>query len=110
MDITNRDAFAIREFCARYGICRDTFYAEVRRGRLRALKLGKKTIVLKADAEGWAKSLPALELAPGDMSRNSSSTHLVRCPAKEMPGRVDARRRQKEIPNDFLQRAPEGVN
>jgi hypothetical protein len=27
MDITNRDAFAIREFCARYGICRDTFYA-----------------------------------------------------------------------------------
>ena len=47
-----------------YGICRDTFYAEVRRGRLRALKLGKKTIVLKTDAEGWAKSLPALELAP----------------------------------------------
>jgi hypothetical protein len=41
------------------------------------------------------------------MSRNSSSTHLVRCPAKEMPGRVDARRRQKEIPNDFLQPAPE---
>jgi excisionase family DNA binding protein len=64
MDITNREAFAVREFCARYGICRDTFYEEVRRGRLRALKLGKKTIVLKTDAEGWAKSLPALELAP----------------------------------------------
>jgi excisionase family DNA binding protein len=60
MDITNRDAFAIREFCARYGICRDTFYAEVRRGRLRALKLGKKTLVLRADAEVWAASLPEL--------------------------------------------------
>lgn len=54
MDITNREAFAVREFCARYGICRDTFYEEVRRGRLRALKLGKKTIVLKVDAESWA--------------------------------------------------------
>jgi excisionase family DNA binding protein len=60
MDITKRDAFAIREFCARYGICRDTFYAEVRRGRLRALKLGKKTLVLRADAEVWAASLPEL--------------------------------------------------
>jgi excisionase family DNA binding protein len=60
MDITNREAFAVREFCARYGICRDTFYEEVRRGRLRALKLGKKTIVLKVDAESWAKSLPEL--------------------------------------------------
>jgi hypothetical protein len=47
MDITDREAFAVREFCVRYGICRDTFYAEVRRGRLRALKLGKKTIVPK---------------------------------------------------------------
>jgi hypothetical protein len=60
MDITNREAFAVREFCARYGICRDTFYEEVRRGR--TLKLGKKTIVLKVDAESWAKSLPALQL------------------------------------------------
>jgi hypothetical protein len=64
MDITNREAFAIRQFCARYGICRDTFYAEVRRGRLRALKVGKKTIVLKVDADSSAKSLPALELVP----------------------------------------------
>jgi hypothetical protein len=32
----------------------------VRRGRLRALKVGKKTLVLKSDAESWAKSLPEL--------------------------------------------------
>jgi hypothetical protein len=30
MDITDREAFAVREFCVRYGICRDTFYAEVK--------------------------------------------------------------------------------
>jgi excisionase family DNA binding protein len=63
MDATNREAFAVREFCSLYGICRDTFYSEVKRGRLRALKLGKKTIVLRADAESWAASLPALDLA-----------------------------------------------
>jgi excisionase family DNA binding protein len=60
MDFSTREAFAVREFCDRYGICRDTFYAEVKRGRLRALKLGKKTLVLKSDAESWAKSLPEL--------------------------------------------------
>jgi excisionase family DNA binding protein len=60
MDFSTREAFAVREFCDRYGISRDTFYAEVRRGRLRALKLGKKTLVLKSDAESWAQSLPEL--------------------------------------------------
>jgi hypothetical protein len=62
MDALNKEAFAVREFCDRYGICRATFYAEVKRGRLRALKLGQKTIILKADAESWAKSLPTLDL------------------------------------------------
>jgi excisionase family DNA binding protein len=44
MDFSTREAFAVREFCKRFGICRDTFYSEVKRGRLRALKLGKKDI------------------------------------------------------------------
>jgi predicted DNA-binding transcriptional regulator AlpA len=60
---TNREAFAVREFCARYGICRATFYSELHRGRLRAVKLGAKTVVLKADAETWVASLPSLDLA-----------------------------------------------
>jgi excisionase family DNA binding protein len=55
-----KEAFTVRELCARYGICRATFYAEVKRGRLRAIKLGKKTIVMRADAEVWAASLPEL--------------------------------------------------
>ena len=62
MDTNNREAFAVREFCARYGICRDTFYSEVRRGRLRAVKVGKRTLVLKAEADTWAAGLPNLEL------------------------------------------------
>jgi hypothetical protein len=61
-DLSRREAFAVAEFCGRYGICRETFYQEVRRGRLRALKLGAKTIVLKADADAWVATMPPLEL------------------------------------------------
>jgi len=63
MDFSTREAFAVREFCARYGICRQTFYDEIKRGRIKARKLGKKTIVLKSDAEAWRDSLPPLKLA-----------------------------------------------
>jgi excisionase family DNA binding protein len=63
MDTDRREAFAVREFCARYGICRQTFYDELHRGRLRAVKLGKKTIVLRSDAEAWESSLPKLDFA-----------------------------------------------
>src|SRR6478736_1897556 len=48
MDPTSREMFAVREFCARYDICRQTFYDELHRGRLVARKLGKKTVVLRA--------------------------------------------------------------
>jgi excisionase family DNA binding protein len=58
-----KEAFAVKEICRAYGISRETVYNEIRRGRLRALKLGKKTIVLKSDAEAWRNSLPPLKLA-----------------------------------------------
>ena len=63
MDST-REAFGVREFCARYGICRQTFYDELKRGHIKAKKLGKKTVILRSDAEAWAASLPALNLKP----------------------------------------------
>jgi excisionase family DNA binding protein len=58
----SKAALTVREFCALYGICRDTFYREVRCRRLRAVKLGTKTLVLNPDADAWAASLPALKL------------------------------------------------
>jgi hypothetical protein len=58
-----REAFSVREFCALYGICRQSFYDEIHRGRLKAVKLGAKTIVLKADADSWAASLPVIKLS-----------------------------------------------
>ena len=56
-------AFTIQEFCDAYRLCRESAYRQIRAGKLRALKIGRKTLILRADAEAWAAALP--ELRPG---------------------------------------------
>jgi hypothetical protein len=55
-----RMAITIEEFCRRYGICRETAYAESRRGKLRIRKLGRRSIITLADERAWRESLPPL--------------------------------------------------
>lgn len=54
-------AFTPLEFFETYRVKRTKFYAEIKAGRLRAVKSGGKTLILRADAARWAASLPALE-------------------------------------------------
>jgi len=56
---TQKAAFTVNEFCVRFGICRSLFYAEVRAGRLKTRKAGRRTLVLRRDADAWAEALPA---------------------------------------------------
>jgi excisionase family DNA binding protein len=56
----NPPALTLRDFCDAYRVCRETAYQQIRTGRLRAVKLGRKTLILRADAEVWAASLPEL--------------------------------------------------
>ena len=53
-------ALTLKDFCDAYRVCRETAYQQIRTGRLRAVKLGRKTLILRADAEVWAASLPEL--------------------------------------------------
>jgi excisionase family DNA binding protein len=53
-------ALTLKDFCDAYRVCRETTYKQIRAGRLRAVKLGRKTLILRADAEVWAASLPEL--------------------------------------------------
>jgi excisionase family DNA binding protein len=62
-DFRDQEAFSVREFCERFGICRQTFYNQAKHGHIKARKLGRKTVILRSDAEAWLESLPALELA-----------------------------------------------
>jgi excisionase family DNA binding protein len=53
-------AFTLKDFCDAYRVCREKAYQQIRAGRLRAVKLGRKTLILRADADAWAASLPEL--------------------------------------------------
>jgi predicted DNA-binding transcriptional regulator AlpA len=57
-------AMGVPEFCKRYGIGRTRFYQELKEGRLRARKCGRRTIVTEDDAEHWLQRLPALKTGP----------------------------------------------
>lgn len=54
-------AFSVRQFCEMHAIGRTTFYEEVKYGRLRIRKLGKRTLVLREEAERWVGALPSPE-------------------------------------------------
>ena len=51
-------AFGIEEFCRRYGVGRTTAYAEMKAGRLRRRKVGRRSIIAEEDAEAWLNALP----------------------------------------------------
>jgi excisionase family DNA binding protein len=51
-------AFSIPEFCRRYGIGRTNAYQEIAAGRLRAVKVGRRTLITQDAAESWLASLP----------------------------------------------------
>ena len=52
---------SIRQFCERYGPGRTRTYKELKSGRLRGRKIGKRTIITEDDAEDWLRRLPAME-------------------------------------------------
>lgn len=53
-----RSVFSVDEFCEWAGIGRTKAYAEMKAGKLPAKKVGRRTIILKPDAEQWRNSLP----------------------------------------------------
>ena len=59
----NASALTLKDFCDSYRLCREKTYQEIRAGRLRAVKVGRKTLILRADAEVWAAALPELRTA-----------------------------------------------
>ena len=54
-----KELYTVREFCDTFGIGRTTFYAEVKAGRLRIVKIGTASRVTRADADAWVASLPS---------------------------------------------------
>ena len=91
-------AFSIEEFCRRFGIGRTKVYEELGLGRLRARKVGRRTIITEDDAEDWLRRLPLMKWTDGHgevviMSAASIASDLggrkpgsgwtARCPAHD---------------------------
>jgi excisionase family DNA binding protein len=73
--MNNVRALSVREFCERYGVGRSTVYAQFKAGRLRAIKVGRRTLINVADAEGWFHSLPALRPESSVLPPRGASQH-----------------------------------
>jgi excisionase family DNA binding protein len=57
----SRRAVSISEFCLRYGIGRTHAYQEITKGRLRAVKVGRRTLITHDAAEAWLAALPEIK-------------------------------------------------
>ncbi len=54
-------AYSIPDACAQVGVKRSTIYVEIKQGRLRVVKCGRRTLVLRADLDEWLNYLPVLK-------------------------------------------------
>jgi excisionase family DNA binding protein len=55
-----KSAFSVEDFCERFGIGRTAAYAELKAGRLKAQKCGRRTLIPRNEAERWLAGLPAM--------------------------------------------------
>jgi len=50
-------AYAIKSFCRAYGISRSFAYLEIKAGRLKLFKAGRRTLISREAAEDWRHAL-----------------------------------------------------
>ena len=56
-------AYSIDEFCVVSDLGRSFVYAEIRAGKLKARKAGRRTLILHDDGERYLRALPSIEAA-----------------------------------------------
>lgn len=60
-----RGAYSLAAFCRAFNVGLTFTYQNIKDGKLRAVKAGSKTLILRRDAEAWARSLPELRTDSG---------------------------------------------
>jgi len=53
-------AFTVEEFLSWARISRTKLYEEIKEQRITPRKLGRKTLILRTDAEAWLNNLPEI--------------------------------------------------
>ena len=95
-------ALSVRDFCRWSSLGRTAVYEEIGRGRLKARKVGRRTIILFEDARRWLDTLPtheeALDAADNRACINGAKVaELVHCD-------TDTRGRTKSYQNPLRAR------
>ena len=55
-----QEVYTIKDFCRCYAISRTAFYREVWASRLRVIKRGRRTLVVRIDADKWLRNHESL--------------------------------------------------
>lgn len=56
-------ALTVAQFCERYSLSQSKVYLEIKAGRLRAVKVGSRTLLLARDIRTWERSLERVQPA-----------------------------------------------
>jgi excisionase family DNA binding protein len=61
-------ALTVSEACAAARVGKTVLYQAIANGALRAVKRGRRTLVLPADLRDWVERLPAIGAKPADQT------------------------------------------
>lgn len=61
-NLGERAAYSVDEFAKLHGVCRDVIYQSIAKGLVRAVKLGRRTLIPASERQRFLSHLPPLRL------------------------------------------------